>query len=161
METTLVELFKHNRWANLRLLDACASLSDEQLEASVSGTFGSVRNTLVHLLAAEGRYVMLLTGEQQERPLRESDEFPGFEALRTSARHSGDALIKVASADPFEKILRGTRGDRPYAIPAPVPLIQAINHATEHREQVKAILSQQGIEPPDVSAWSYNERSDS
>ena len=53
MTTGLPDFFTYNRWANLRLLDACAHLSDAHLDATTKGTFGSVRETLMHLLAAE------------------------------------------------------------------------------------------------------------
>lgn len=157
MATVLVELFNHNRWANLHLLDACAGLSDEQLDASTPGTYGRIRDTLVHLLAAEERYVTLLTGQPPERPLRESDGFPGLDELRARAHRSGEALIAAAARVRPTKVLRGTRGGQPYAIPVVVPLIQAINHATEHRAHVVTILSQQSIEPPILDGWTYGE----
>lgn len=71
MDTTLVELFRQNQWANLRLLDACSELSEEQLDASIVGTYGSIQDTLCHIMAAEERYVYRLTGDLPERPLRE------------------------------------------------------------------------------------------
>ena len=37
---TLTTLFSHNLWANLRLLERCAKLSDEQLSTSIAGTYG-------------------------------------------------------------------------------------------------------------------------
>ena len=43
MTTGLPDFFKYNLWANLRLLDACEQLSDAQLNATTTGTFGSVR----------------------------------------------------------------------------------------------------------------------
>ncbi len=152
----LAELFKHNLWANLRLLDACASLSDEQLDADATGTYGRVRDTLVHLVAAEGRYVARLTGRQPDQALRESDGFPGFEELRKRAQGSGEELIEIARG--FRpKVLKGTWRGEPYAIPATTIIIQAINHATEHRAHVMTILSQQGIEPPSLDGWTYGE----
>ena len=38
MTTGLPDFFKYNLWANLRLLDACIQLSDEQLDANMIGT---------------------------------------------------------------------------------------------------------------------------
>jgi uncharacterized damage-inducible protein DinB len=32
---TLTTLFSHNLWANLRLIDRCATLSSEQLDATI------------------------------------------------------------------------------------------------------------------------------
>ena len=46
--TGLADCFRYNLWANRRLLDACARLSDAQLDApATTGTFGSVRETLL------------------------------------------------------------------------------------------------------------------
>lgn len=159
MEPTLVHLFRHNRWANLRLLEACAELDPATLSADPDGgTFGSIAATLVHLLAAEERYVALLRGEAQpEPPLRESEPFPGFDRLRARARRSGTALVAVAQEDPHERVLRGTRGDRPYEMSAVIPLVQAIHHGNEHRTQITSLLGRLGIEPPDLSGWGYRD----
>ena len=157
MATALVELYRHNLWANLHLLDACAGLGDEQLDASAPGTFGRVRDTLVHLFAAEERYVALLSDQRPERPLSERDPFPGFEELRERARRSGEALIELAGQTPADRVLRGTWRDGPYEMLATVPLVQAINHATEHRAHVMTILTQRGVELPDIDGWAYGE----
>ena len=50
MASLLVTFYEHNTWANLRLLDFCAGLSDEHLDASAPGTLGRVRDTLVHIV---------------------------------------------------------------------------------------------------------------
>lgn len=155
MTTTIAELFQHNRWANLRLLDLCSGLDDQRLDATAPGTYGRVRDTLVHLLAAEERYLTLLTGQAPEKPLREGGGFPGFEELRERARRSGDELARVAARIEPTTALRGTRQGKPYTVQAVVPLIQAINHATEHRAHVVTILSQHGVEPPALDGWAY------
>ena len=157
MTAALVELYRHNLWANLRLLDACTGLGDEHLDASAPGTYGRVRDTLVHLFAAEERYVALLSDQRPERPLSERDPFPGFEELRERARRSGEALIEIAGQTPADRVLRGTWRDGPYAIKATVPLVQAINHATEHRAHVMTILTQRGVGLPDIDGWAYEE----
>jgi uncharacterized damage-inducible protein DinB len=36
-------------------------------------------------------------------------------------------------------------------------MVQAINHSTEHRTQIAAIITQLGMEPPDMSGWQYME----
>jgi len=40
-------------------------------------------------------------------------------------------------------------------MPVGLFLLQAINHATEHRSQVASILTQLGIEPPNMDGWTY------
>jgi uncharacterized damage-inducible protein DinB len=109
MNALLAEHFHHNRWANLSLLDACAGLSDAQWDASAPGTYGSVRDTLVHLLAAEQRYVMLLAGASAPQVVSEREPFPGVERLRASADWSGGALAQVAAQADMAPILAHAR----------------------------------------------------
>ena len=45
--------------------------------------------------------------------------------------------------------------EQAWQFPASIILIQAINHATEHRAHVMTIITQLGLEPPDVSGWEY------
>jgi uncharacterized damage-inducible protein DinB len=156
MNTGLVDFYKHNLWANLRLLDVCAQLSNEQLGKSAPGTYGSISHTLVHLFRAEENYVALLQGRQRDSALL-LGEFPGIDALREHARRSGEGLIALAeTVDPVQ-VLHGDDEDGPYELPVMVPLMQAINHATDHRSQIATMLSQGGIEPPELDVWAYDE----
>ncbi len=58
----LTELFHHNLWANLNLIDLCATLPENVLETNVPGTFGTVRETLGHLAGTEEGYLAGLVG---------------------------------------------------------------------------------------------------
>jgi uncharacterized damage-inducible protein DinB len=70
MATVIADFFKFNLWANLRVLDACAGLDDARLDATIRGPFGSVRETLVHIVAAEEGYVQRFTGQRTEPGLK-------------------------------------------------------------------------------------------
>ncbi len=156
----LPDLYRFNLWANLRLLDACAELSDAQLDATTNGTFGSVRETLMHMLASEEGYARTLTRKSLTPPLEDLTQFPGFDELRRHATGSGEALITFAEqAEPGElsRILHLDGGT--YDAPVIVVVIQAIDHAIDHRSQIATLLSQQDIELPDnfLDAWAYND----
>lgn len=155
MTTGLPDFFKYNLWANLRLLDACARLSDAQLDATTTGTFGSVRDTLMHLFASEEGYVRHFTGTTPTPPLKEFTTFPGFDELRRRAERSGKELIAIAEQRDLSQIFHLDGGT--YDAPAIIVLIQAINHAIDHSSQIATLLSQQGIEPPALDGWSYND----
>jgi uncharacterized damage-inducible protein DinB len=155
MTTGLPEFFKYNLWANLRLLDACARLSDAQLDATMGGVYGSIRETIMHILTAEEKYVRHFTGTSPLPPLKELTTFPGFDELRRRAETSGSALITIAEQRDLSQILYLDGGS--YEAPAIIVLIQAINHTVDHRSQIATLLSQQGIEPPDLDGWSYND----
>jgi uncharacterized damage-inducible protein DinB len=157
MNVAFAALFKHNRWANLRLLDFCATLSDDLLQASATGTYGRAGDTLVHLFAAEQRYIKRVAGEAPEREVKESDPFPGIAVLRESAVLTGTRLIQIALDIDPDTILEGTFRGEFVKLPIMIPMMQAINHATEHRSHVSTVLSQQGIAVPELDLWSYND----
>ena len=43
-----VEFLHYNRWANLKLIDACSKLTPEQLAVSGPGAYGSIYDTFRH-----------------------------------------------------------------------------------------------------------------
>lgn len=151
---TLTRLFQHNLWANVQLLELCAGLTDAQLDATMIGTFGTIRETLTHIVTAERSYfTRISTGQRYQGP---ADAPPITVAdLRALARKTGQGLIewapKVQPTDTVQIDWDGTM----VAVPCTVLLTQAINHATEHRAQIMAILTQLGIQPPELDGWSY------
>lgn len=155
MSPGLPDVFKYNLWANLRLLDACAGFSDAQMDTTTKGTYGSVRDILTHLFASEEGYARHFTGTTPTPPLRELGSFAGFDELRRRAEQSGQALITIAEQGDLTQIFHLDGGT--YEAPAIVVLIQAINHAIDHRSQISTLLTQQDIEPPDLDGWSYND----
>jgi len=151
-ESFLVKLFEHNNWANLQIIQACYALSDEQLDAEPqSATKGSIRNTLSHFVGSQKGYLALLTLPLEARPAPR----PTFAELEESARTSGEGLLALArdeSSKPLNAQLQTRDG---YFVEPWVVMVQAINHATEHREQIKSMLSALGVTPPDIDGWDY------
>jgi uncharacterized damage-inducible protein DinB len=151
---TLTTLFRHNRWANERIIERCTGLTAEQLDATIVGAFGSIRDTLQHIVTAERSYLSRIsTGQPYRRP---QDAPPlTLAEMRESVRTSGSGLIewapKVQAGDTVQVNWEGAPRD----VPKTILLTQAINHATEHRAQIMAILTQLGIQPPELDSWSY------
>jgi uncharacterized damage-inducible protein DinB len=46
-------LFDYSYWANERVCDRLSQLTTEQFTQPVAGSYGSIRNTMVHMLSAE------------------------------------------------------------------------------------------------------------
>jgi uncharacterized damage-inducible protein DinB len=152
----LEKLFEHNNWANLQIVRACSALNDGQLDAAPqSATQGSIRSTLFHLVMAQQGYLRLLTVPLAERlgPV----PAPPFADLLKVAGTSGEALLALArdeSAMSVKDRLQTRDGFlvEPWAI-----MVQVINHASEHREQIKSMLTALGLTPPEVDGWSHAE----
>ncbi len=152
-ENILGKLFEHNNWANLRIIQACSALSDEQLDAEPqSVTKGNIRQTLSHLATSQRGYLALLTLPVDARP---KTPLP-FAELQESARISGEGLLALARDESSISQTRLQTTDGFYVEPW-VVMLQIINHATEHREQIKSMLSALGVTPPDIDGWDYAE----
>jgi uncharacterized damage-inducible protein DinB len=146
----------HHTWANLKLIAFCESLTREQFVTSAPGTYGPIVATLCHLVMAEADYVGRVNGKQPPVTLVPG-EFPGFVALKEAAQWSGDELLQIAQATRAENLVEEHSDDFKTFVHYPLAslLMQAINHATEHRTQVSTIITQLGIEPPDMTGWQY------
>ena len=152
-DNPLTTLFRHNRWANMRLFQQCATLSDEQLDSTLLGTFGSIRDTLVHITLAEQSYLSRIrTGQRYNWP----DDAPlTLAELTEMIQESGAHLIEWAGKVQADDTVEIDWDGELRQVPKTILLTQAINHATEHRTQIMAILTQLGIEPLSSDGWTY------
>jgi uncharacterized damage-inducible protein DinB len=150
----LSDPIRHNNWATGSLIDFCREqdLTAEQLEITGVGTYGGILATLDHIVRCDGSYLRRIA----DRPLDYVDSEPATD-LETLARWNAEAgtLWEYFLTQPIdvERVIvvdNNTRGTR-----VGIFIAQAINHANHHREQVCAILTGMGIEPPDIQAWEY------
>jgi uncharacterized damage-inducible protein DinB len=154
LNAVLRDPIRHNTWATKSLIGFCRDqkLTAEQLEATGVGTFGNIPATLDHIVRCDGSYLRRIA----DRPLDfvDSQEPPDFDALERWNDEAGalweQLLTKPIDVERVIVIDNGTRKTR-----VGIFLAQAINHANHHREQVCAILTGFGIEPPDIQAWEY------
>lgn len=153
-ENILAKIFEHNNWANDKIIEACSALSADQLDAQPhSATKGTIRETLLHLVSAQSSYLKTLTLPVEERRAPVSVDFAD---LKESIQATGKSLLAFATGDstPFSDPLETRQGDhvRPWVL-----MVQIINHATEHREQISSMLTALGVTPPDMDGWSYGD----
>jgi len=144
---------RQNEWANLTLIEACRGLSEEQLDATGDGLFGSIRETWQHVISSELYYARLL-GQTIETWDKEKVPWPGWDGLAEMAGRAAEGLI-AAAADAEERRVRSSSGK--WDIDAAVVVIQAVHHGTDHRSQINTLLTTLGVEPADVSSWGWGE----
>lgn len=157
MPSLVESIFLQSAWASERLIEVCAPLSDEQLDATIEGVYGSIRATLVHALTAEQYYLSRISQHTPTDPI--DDKFPGFESLKRAARSTGQALAGAAATLPPDATVQGGPTDGFTECDATVFLIQALNHSAEHRTQIMTMLTHLRAGPPDLDAqidgWSW------
>lgn len=145
--------YRQNEWANLTVIEACRSLTEAQLDATAVGTFGSIRDTLRHIVVSEGWYAFRL-GHEPLRRLLDDDPWPGLDALDEMVSAAAEAFASAAR-EAADRTVRVGSGADSYDAEAAVVLVQAFHHGTEHRSQVCTILTTLGIEPPELDAWEW------
>lgn len=152
---TLTTLMIHHRWANLQLVESCASLTNEQLQATMVGAFSTIIETWRHIANSEKSYLSrIMTGVRYNRPA----DLPPMTLAEVTAqlRETGDSLIEWAGKiQPEETVVVAWKDGTQRLVPKTIMLSQALYHAAEHREQIKAIMTQIGIEPPDLQGWEF------
>jgi len=151
MSEALLELFRHKTWATLELLDFCRDLDDEHLDATTPGTYGSIRDTLRHLVQAEEGYFARLTGRRLKDPLSAVPVPLGELAERI--RVLGPEWEKLAHDVDVQT--RDVTTDDGWRLAGAEIMAQAIHHADDHRTHVMSVIGATGLEGPDIDVWCY------
>ena len=152
--TTLAEFIRYNNWANQQVLEACQKLSEEQLAATLLGSYGTIRDTLEHIVQGEEFYVELLTGQRPQPPFRWEAK-PGVAEMRDYATQVGNALVQaIHHIRPRDRVHEEEQGNT-YYYQALAVFIQIINHGVEHRTNITTVLSAEQLAPPAVDGWGY------
>ena len=153
-ESTLVELIRYNNWANQQVFEACQKLSEDQLAATLPGSYGTIRDTLQHIIEGEEFYVELLTGHRPQPPFP-WEARPGVAEMRDYATQVGNALVDALQhIRPADRVHEEDGGNT-FHYQARAVFIQIINHGIEHRTNITMILSAGQHTPPAVDGWGY------
>ena len=153
----LGDAFAHHAWATFRVMDACEALSPEQLETNAPGTYGSILETMRHIIGAESWYLHRLSGERYP-PIEEAEEAKmGLPELRAAMERHAAAWPDILAADPDPNEYIEVRRDDGTGFRATkgVRLAQVIHHGTDHRSQICTALTSLGVEPPEIGVWEY------
>jgi len=148
------DAFSHHVWATLRLIDACSALSSEQLDNTCEGTYGSILQTLRHLVGADSYYLTILGVSGV--PLVDEDTADLLE-LRRSMEQLGTMWATFLSQDlrPDEVIEEHEENGYERRAPVSIRLAQALDHGSDHRSQICTMLTTLGVEVPIIDVWEY------
>jgi uncharacterized damage-inducible protein DinB len=158
MNDGLIDAFRHNAWATRQVIAACQGLSDEQLQSTAIGVFGSIIDTLRHIVRSETSYQARLMGEEPSWD-RRADDSPG---LGTLAARNDELAARWERflENPFDAertFVIPWEDGQDYDVPAGVVLVQALHHGNEHRSQICTILTMIGATPPELGVWEFAE----
>jgi uncharacterized damage-inducible protein DinB len=153
MNDGLIDGFRYNTWATRELLAVCRELSEEQLDATAVGAYGSIIDTMRHIIWCEAHDAVRLTEEHLSWDHGAAD-VSDLDELARRVDELEDSWERFLST-PFnaERTFRipwhdGIARD----VPAGIFLIGVLHHAIEHRSQICTILTAIGVEPPDYGS---------
>lgn len=156
---SFVLMARYNTLANTRLYNACADLNDAERRKDRGAFFGSIHQTLNHIMVGDllwfGR---LRDGETAALGLTDI-LYDEFETLR-DARAALDAEMEVFAENLTPDAIAGDlayRDSAGHAMTNPFAtcMTQMFNHATHHRGQIHCMLTQAGHSDPPIFDVHY------
>lgn len=145
------DLYRYNDWANAKVFALCEGLTHAQLDEKRELGFGSLRNTLFHILTAE----QIWLERWQVAPWR---VFPtdslgmDVDDIQAQLRQISQArlqMLKSEKAARWQRIVnyKDSKGTE-YSNPLDVLLMHVANHSAYHRAQALAYLKAFGKTTP-------------
>jgi uncharacterized damage-inducible protein DinB len=149
----ILTLYKYNQWANAKILNAAANVTQEQYLAPASFPHGGLRGTLVHALFAEWIWRNRWEGTSPLHRLK-AEDFSTIESLHTRWLEEEQKLMEFAAGITDEKLnlpfhYKNTSG-KPLTKILWHAMAHVVNHGTQHRTEAAAILTDCGHSPGDI-----------
>jgi uncharacterized damage-inducible protein DinB len=154
----------YNAWANGRLYDAAARLSDADYRADRGAFFRSVHGTLNHLLVADRIWLRRFTGTGEVPNRLDAILFDDLQALRTVREREDERIIAYVSGlseTDLEGIIRYRTISNRAEMEQPLApaLLHFFNHQTHHRGQVHCLLTSIAGDAPSLDLILFQRES--
>ena len=150
-------LYDYGEWANKKLFAVASQLTPEQFTQTVAGSYGSIRNTLVHALSTEWGWLDRCGGAKRG-PALKGEDYPALESVVTHwNRVDGyvrEFLATLSDADLLRNVEYFNERGR-YSMPIGELLHHGANHAVHHRGQVALMFRMLGYTPDNFDILFY------
>ena len=156
--TDLEILYDYGYWANKRLFRVLSQLPAADFIRPVAGSYGSIRNTLVHALSAEWGWLER-SGGRERGPKLDADGFPDLQSVvevwDDVERYVRQFLNELRDED-LRRVIEFDFGS---GMQGSVRVGEALHHgavhASHHRGQVALLLRQLGHTPGNFDILFY------
>ncbi len=147
-----IDYIRYNNWANQQLLALCGPLTEAQLATEAPGAFGSIRETLEHLLRAEADYVGRMTGVEPQPPFAWKSGASVAQMAAFAAQVGAALLETMERVGPLD-LVHESAGKLHLHYQARVLFLQVVIHGVEHRTNITTLLNQWKLALPELDAW--------
>jgi len=140
-------LYAYTQWANHRILSACQPLDSSAFTRNLGNSFGSIRDTLVHVLWAEWIWLERWQGRSPKQPAAFTD-YPDIQSIEkrwNEIEQGQQAFLERLTAAALDRRIgyENLKGER-WGYSLGHMLQHVANHSTYHRGQVVTMLRQLG-----------------
>ncbi|WP_342358405.1 DinB family protein [Terrarubrum flagellatum] len=161
LATHMRMMARNNLWSNLRLLGACAKLSNEEFRATRTSFFPSLHETLNHILAVDRYYIDALdNGGLGPRAFTEFKPYDDAASLAEAQEVSDRKLLAICDAeteDSLKRMVATDRGEKGRVDEVRGDLIAHLFlHQIHHRGQAHAMLAGTSVKPPQLDEYFLN-----
>lgn len=157
----LEALFDYSYWANARLRDVLSQVTPEQFTQPVAGSYGSIRNTMVHILSAEWGWLERCGGAARG-PALNAENFPTvssvFDLWRYVESRLREFLSTLEDTDLDRVVEFALSGGPTQSMPLGQLLHHAAIHGVHHRGQIALLLRTLGHVPGNFDILIYHAR---
>lgn len=152
-----LSMARNNAWANHRLLNACAQLSQADFAATRTSFFPSIVDTYNHILVVDWFYVDALEGGTLGPKAWENEvPFPDFADFNMAQRAVDQRLIAFCDRLDDEGLAKNVHMHRATHVQvdrADRVLLHLFEHQIHHRGQVHAMLAGSTVAPPQLDEF--------
>jgi len=154
----LEDLYDYSYWANRKLFRVISQLTPEEFTRHVAGSYGSVRDTMVHAFSAEWGWLGRCGGPERG-PRLNPDDYPTVESLMEAWNKVEVYVREFLSKLKDEDMARNAeytndRGEK-RSMPLGELMQHAANHGVHHRGQVALLLRLLGHAPGNLDILVY------
>lgn len=154
----LEALYDYGYWANRKLFGVISQLTPEQYTQQIGGSYGSIRNTLVHTLSAEWGWLDRCGGAKRGPKLNAAD-YPTFESLLQSWNkvegYVREFLSTLKDEDVHRIIEFQFEAGPKHSMLLGELMQHAATHGVHHRGQVALLLRMLGHSPGNFDKLFY------
>ena len=154
LEPTMLEFFQYNHWANQELMRICIKLSDEIITANLPGSYGSIRDTFVHILKVEISFLKRIHGTYPQ-PGFTWEENPSLSQMMAYETELNEALLDTLQRVPVTQNVHEEGDGWTFDYQARLIFMSVVYHGIAHRTDITTVLNQKGISLPELDVWGY------
>ena len=155
----LATLYDYGYWANGRLCAVLSRMPNDDFTRPVAGSYGSLRNTLVHMLSAEAGWLDRCGGPSRG-PKLDAGDFPTLASVTERwalVEQQVRGFLGTLGDDDLERRVEFNIGidGAPHVMSIGEMLHHAAIHNVHHRGQIALLLRMLGHVPGNFDALFY------